>query len=119
MTMNDAATMISESIIDKVDMSQFYGSVKGATEFTCLIVVDDVQHDMKLNGFKKRSEKTTLLFTCQQETVSALISGNRIEKILILRDDFEIFVVQDYRLDAIDLDITYIQALNCQVKLTI
>ena len=118
--MNDASTMISESIIDKVDMSQFYGTVSGAVNFSCIITVDnDLHHAMKITGFRRHGEKVTFTLTCQQDAAADLISGSHIKDISILNDDIEIFTVQDHRLDAIDLDITYLQDLNCQVKLTI
>ena len=85
--MNDASTMMSDSIIDRVDTSQFYGTVTGALDFSCLVVIDGVEIFTKLNGFKHSPEKTELSLLCPQDLVPAFITAKKVKHIAVMVDD--------------------------------
>ena len=117
--MNDASTMMSDSIIDRVDTSQFYGTVTGALDFSCLVVIDGVEIFTKLNGFKHSPEKTELSLLCPQDLVPAFITAKKVKHIAVMVDDENIVTLSDHRLDDLEVDISYLHDLNCHVKLTI
>jgi hypothetical protein len=119
MTMNDASTMMSESLIDRIDMDQFYGAMTGALDFSCLVSIDDYEIFAKLNGFSRSPEKTVLTLACPQDEVQIFITSKKIKKITIMVDNENIMSLSDHRLDALEVDINHLHDLNCHVKLTI
>ena len=119
--MNNSSTMISKSIVDKVDMSQFYGSSpQGAIRFDCIVEFQECNITSKVSAFKKNTKEIVITMTCEQSNVIPfMIEAAAPLNIMILAEDVEIFQITEVKPASIDIDIKYLQDLNCQVKLTI
>lgn len=124
--MNNSSTMISKSIVDKVDMSQFYGSSpQGAIRFDCVVQFQECNITSKVSAFKRNAKELIITMTCEQsDAIHFMTESHSIDtmmppSVIILAEDVEIFQITEVKPAAIDIDIKYLQDLNCQVKLTI
>jgi|APSaa5957512535_1039671.scaffolds.fasta_scaffold324626_2 hypothetical protein len=120
--MNNSSTMISKSIVDKVDMSQFYGSSpQGAIHLDCVVQFQECNITSKVSAFKRNTKELIVIMTCEQSDVIPFMAEGHSTplSVIILAEDVEIFQITEVKPTAIDIDIKYLQDLNCQVKLTI
>ena len=64
--MNNSSTMISKSIVDKVDMSQFYGSSpQGAIHLDCVVQFQECNITSKVSAFKRNTKELIVIMTCE------------------------------------------------------
>ena len=106
--MNDSSTMISQSIIDKVDMSQFYGRGQGALTFSCIITLDDGQVFAKLLSFKRNLNTTTLTLTCNQSETIPFIAGADIIGVCVVANEVAVYDVLEDTLNSVEIDIKFL-----------
>ncbi len=119
--MDNSSTMISQSIVDKVDMSQFYGAEKGAVGFDCVLEFQENQVFSKMLTFKRNENEVEVTMLCEQSSIKYFINSSLCTwfNMFILADGNEIFQLTDIDNHKVNVDIKYIQDLNCQVKITI
>ena len=123
--MSDASTMISQSIVDKVDMSQFYGKQQGAIDFNCILQLHDVDTMVevfsKILTFKRNAKEIEVTVLCDQTEIQYFIDPSKTPWISmrICAGGDEIFYLTDINNHEAVVDIKFVQDLNCQVKLTI
>ena len=116
---SNSSTMISQSIIDKVDMTQFYGKSQGALRFNCTIDLESDSITGKVVSFKKCDREITVLMTCDQTYIIPLICQPLDMTLRLSADDIELLFLEDISSSNVSIDINYLQDLNCQVKLII
>ena len=76
--MNDASVMMSESLMERVDMTEFYDLVTTPTLFSCFIDFEDESVISNITGFKRSAQGAEITTMCSQEIASRLISGDTI-----------------------------------------
>jgi len=113
--------MISQSIVDKVDMSQFYGKQQGSIGFDCILQFQEDTVSGKILTFKRNKKHVELTVLCEQPEIEYFIRPADCVwlNMLILSDGVEIFKMTDIVNNEMEVDIKYVQDVNCQVKLTI
>jgi len=117
--MSDASTMISDSIIERVDMSQFYGSSSHSAEFICSLIFNDKHYQGKILGYKQTHAYRQIILSCSQFVAAEFMGNNTLTELTILKDDNTIYTATQLSAATIDIDITHLQDLNCNIKLTI
>ena len=123
--MDNSSTMISQSIVDKVDMSQFYGKQQGSLEFNCTLQFHDtdimVEVFSKILTFKRNAKETEVTILCDQTEIQHFIDPSTTPwiSIYIYAAGDEIFRLRDINNHEATVDIKFVQDVNCQVKLTI
>jgi len=115
--------MISQSIVDKVDMSQFYGKQQGSLGFNCILQFQESEIEIttKILAFKRSKKEIEVTVLCEQSEMIYFIDTSNYSSMnmLILADDTQVYELTDVHNDEVEVSIKYAQDLNCQVKLTI
>jgi len=115
--------MISQSIVDKVDMSQFYGKQQGSLGFNCIFQFQESEIEIttKILAFKRSKKEIEVTVLCEQSEMIYFIDTSNYSSMnmLILADDTQVYELTDVHNDEVEVSIKYAQDLNCQVKLTI
>jgi hypothetical protein len=111
--------MMSESLIDRVDMTKFYDIMGTPALFSCCISFEDSSSNTNIAGFKRNDSNIEISILCSQDIVSRLISNDPICAIEILYDNDEILKIEKDDLSMFAVDITYLQDAMCKVKIVI
>ena len=117
--MSDSSVMMSESLIDRVDMTKFYDLMPTSTLFLCKISFENESSDVNIAGFKRHLNKIEISLLCSQEITSRLILNDKIDTLNIFYGDDEIFKLDQGSLYDMGVDIGCIQDSLCKVRLFI
>ena len=117
--MSDSSVLMSETLIDKVDMSQFYNLMPDSSQFDCILNFEKAIFNLNLSSFKKTIQGYELQFLCSSDIVEHLISNEKIENIQISRNDREVLLLEGQKYDKVEFEINYIQDISSQVKITL
>ena len=115
--MSDTSFLMSDGLIDKVDMSKFYNLLPEQTQFECELKFNDAIFKLSVSSFKRTNNYKEIQFLCNADIVELLISNQDIKEIQISRNNKQIFSIKDPNSDKIEIEINYIQDISSQVKI--
>ena len=76
--------LLSDALIDSVDMSDFYSKEAAEPEFMCVITIPDNQFFYNLDHVKSSKKEYKISFSSSSELVSYLMSHEKIESIRLM-----------------------------------
>ena len=117
--MSDSSVMMSESLIDQVDMTKFYDLTSTPTLFSCYIMLEDEPKRVSITGFKRDNKNIEISVLCSQDITAQLISNDTVVSVHIEYEDKEVFKIDKEHTSKFSIDIGCIQEAMCKVKLSV
>ncbi|MAG27610.1 hypothetical protein CMI47_18915 [Candidatus Pacearchaeota archaeon] len=78
---NKKSVIMSDSLAEKVDISQFYNDVDAS--IMCRIVIDDNESEHHIKKITKTQDEITIAFSCNSFILMSMIGINIVKKIKI------------------------------------
>jgi hypothetical protein len=117
--MSDSSVMMSESLIDKIDMTKFYDLTSVPTLFSCYIMFKDEPEKVSIAGFKRNNKNIEISVLCSQDITARLISNDTVISVHVEYEGKEIFKIDKEHTSKFSIDICHIQEAMCKVKLNV